>query len=61
MNVDRSNTDHLSEVRNNTHRILVRKPAGKGQLERLSLKWEDAIKVGLKEIGLESVDWIHLV
>jgi hypothetical protein len=27
--VDRSNTDHLSEVRKNTHRILVGKPAGK--------------------------------
>jgi hypothetical protein len=47
MNVDRSNPDHLSEVRKNTHSILVRKPAGKGQLD----EWEYNIQVGSKETG----------
>jgi hypothetical protein len=51
MNVDRSNPDHLSEVRKNTHSILVAKPEGKGQLEKLRHEWEYTIKVGLKETG----------
>jgi hypothetical protein len=34
---------------------LVRKPEGKRQFER----W-DNFKMGLREIGLEGVDWIHL-
>jgi hypothetical protein len=49
MNVDRSNTDHLSKVRKNTHSILVGKPAGKEQLEKLNYKWGYTIKVGFKE------------
>jgi hypothetical protein len=28
---------------------------------RLRCRWEDNIKMYLKEIGLESVDWIHLI
>ena len=31
------------------------------QLRRLRLGWEDNIKMGLKEIGWEEVDWINLV
>ena len=49
MNVDRSNTDHLLEVRQNTHSISVGKPAGKEQLEKLNHKWEYTIEVGFKE------------
>ena len=51
MNVDRSNTDHLSEVSKNTHSILVGKPEGKEQLEKLRHKWECTVKVSLKDTG----------
>jgi hypothetical protein len=51
MTVERSSTDHLSEVRKNTNSILAGKPAGKGQLEKLRNKWEYTIKVGFKETG----------
>jgi hypothetical protein len=36
--------------------ILVGKPEGKRPLCR----WEDNIKMDLKETGLEGVDWIHM-
>jgi hypothetical protein len=32
-------------------RVLVGKPEGKRQLERLGLKWEDNIKMNLQEVG----------
>jgi hypothetical protein len=34
----------------NTHRILVGKPEGKRPLGRLTHKWEDNIKMDLREI-----------
>jgi hypothetical protein len=38
----------------------LRKTDGKKSLERPRHKWEDGIKIALKEIGLEGVDWIYL-
>jgi hypothetical protein len=43
-----------------SYRVLVGKPEGKGQLGMPGRRWEYDIKMGLKEIGLESVDWIAL-
>jgi CRISPR/Cas system-associated protein Cas7 (RAMP superfamily) len=43
----------------NTYEILVRRPKGKQLLGRPRRRWED-IKMDLREIGLEVVDWIHL-
>jgi hypothetical protein len=43
-----------------SYRILVGKPERKGPLRRHWCGWEDNIKIYLREIGLEGVDWIHL-
>jgi hypothetical protein len=39
---------------------LVGKPEGKRPLGRPRRRWEDNIRMDLKEIAWESVDWIHL-
>jgi hypothetical protein len=36
------------------------KPEGKKQLGIPRHDWEDNIRIDLREIGSESVDWIHL-
>jgi hypothetical protein len=41
--------------------ILSRKPEGKRPHGRSSYRWEDMIKVDLKQKGYESVDWNILV
>jgi hypothetical protein len=40
--------------------ILVRRTEGKRPLGRPRRRWEDIIKMDLKEIGFGDVDWIHL-
>jgi hypothetical protein len=40
--------------------ILVGRPEGKRPLERPRRRWEDNIKMDLREIGFVDVDWIHL-
>jgi hypothetical protein len=42
----------------NAYRILVGKPEGKRPLGRPRCKWVDNIKLGLREIGWDGVDWI---
>jgi hypothetical protein len=44
----------------NVCRVLVGKPKGKRPLERPRRRWEDGIKMDLREIGWEGVEWIHL-
>jgi hypothetical protein len=44
----------------NVYRVLVGKPEGKRQLERPRPRWEDGIKMDLREIGWGGVEWIHL-
>jgi hypothetical protein len=39
---------------------LVGKPEGKRLLGTLGRRWEDNIRMGLREIGWEVVDWMHL-
>jgi hypothetical protein len=46
----------MGEVRKNS----VGKPEGKRRLERFWRRWEDNIKMDLKDIGCDDVDWIHL-
>jgi hypothetical protein len=36
------------------------KPEGKGLLGRPRKRWEDNIRMGLREIGWEVLDWIDL-
>jgi hypothetical protein len=44
----------------NVYRVLVGKPEGKRPLGRPRRRWEDGIKMDLREIGLGGVKWIHL-
>jgi hypothetical protein len=44
----------------NVYGILVGKPEGKRPLGRPRSRWDDNIKKDLREIGYESVDWMHL-
>jgi len=40
--------------------VLVGKPGEKRPLGRPKLRWEDNIKMGLKEVGYRVMDWIQL-
>jgi hypothetical protein len=40
--------------------MLVGKPEGNRPLVRSRRRWEDNIKIDLREIGLEGVDWTYL-
>jgi hypothetical protein len=43
------------------YRVLVRTPEGKRLLERPWRRWEDGIKMSLRDIGWGGgVEWIHL-
>jgi hypothetical protein len=44
----------------NAYRILVGKPEGKRPLARPRNSWVDNIKMGLREMGWDGVDWIEL-
>jgi len=44
----------------NAYKILVGKPEGKRPFRRSRHRWEDNIRMDLKEIGWEVVDCIHL-
>jgi hypothetical protein len=44
----------------NAYRILVGKPEGKRPLGRPRLKWEDNIRMDLREIRWGGMDWIDL-
>ena len=41
-------------------RVLVGKPEGKRTLGRPRRRWEDNIKMDLREVGCDSRDWITL-
>jgi hypothetical protein len=42
------------------YRVLVGRPEGKRRLGRPRCRWEDNIKLGLREIGIDEVNWIQL-
>jgi hypothetical protein len=42
------------------YKVLVGKPEGKRPLGRLRCRWEDGIRMDVREIGLGGVDWIRL-
>jgi hypothetical protein len=44
----------------NAYRILVRKPEGKRPLGRPRRRWVHSIKIDLKEIEWDGMDWIDL-
>jgi hypothetical protein len=41
-------------------KVLVVKPGGKRPLGKSRRRWEDGIRMDLREIGWGSVDWIRL-
>jgi hypothetical protein len=45
----------------NTYRTLNRKAEGKRAFRRHRHRWEENIRMNCREIGWESVDWIHLI
>jgi hypothetical protein len=44
----------------NAYRILVGMPEGKTPLGRPRRRWVDNIKIDLREIGWDGMDWIDL-
>jgi hypothetical protein len=44
----------------NAYRILVGKHEGKRPFGRSRHRWEDNIRVDIKETGWEGKNWIHL-
>jgi hypothetical protein len=45
-------------VRRGVYRVLVEKPEGKKPLGRCRFKWEDNIKMNLREVGCGGMNWI---
>jgi hypothetical protein len=50
---------HLGGMRN-AYKILAGKPEGKRPLERYGRRWEVNIRMNLRVIDWESMDWIHV-
>jgi len=48
------------EEMTNALNILAGKSEGKRPLGRLRQRWEDNIRIDLKETGWEGVEWMHL-
>ena len=48
------------EQSRNGYRVLVGKPESKRSLGRPRRRWEDNIKMDLREVGCDPRDWITL-
>ncbi|KAJ4445945.1 hypothetical protein ANN_12631 [Periplaneta americana] len=44
----------------NSYRVIVGRPEGKSPLRRPRRRWEDNIKMDLREVGYDGRDWINL-
>jgi hypothetical protein len=44
----------------NAYNVFVRKPEMSGSRRRPGHRWDDIIRMDLREIGWEVVDWNHL-
>jgi hypothetical protein len=55
-------TGHVArmEEERSVYRVLVVKPEGKRSLSRPRRRWEDNIKMDLREIGIDGENWIRL-
>jgi hypothetical protein len=53
---------HVARMREegNVYRVLMGKPEGKRPLARSRRRWEDGIRMNLREIGWGTLDWIQL-
>jgi hypothetical protein len=43
------------------YKISIEKPEGKRPLGRSKHRWEDNTKMGLRDIGMDVINWIHVV
>jgi hypothetical protein len=43
------------------YRVLVKRPKGKRPLGRPRHRWEDNIKMDLRELGIDGVNWVWIV
>ena len=50
---------HMEQSRN-SYRVLEGKPEGRRPLGRQRHRWEDNIKMDLREVGCDPGDWINL-
>jgi hypothetical protein len=46
--------------RRDVYRVLVGRPEGKRPLGRHRRRWEDNMKMDLREIGIAEANWIQL-
>jgi hypothetical protein len=44
----------------NSYKILVREPEGKSPLGKPRRRWVDNIRMDLRKIGWDGVDWIEM-
>jgi hypothetical protein len=53
---------HVARMRagRGVYMVLVWRPEGKRPLRRPKRRWEDNIKMDLREIGIDGVNWIRL-
>jgi hypothetical protein len=51
---------NMNEDKRNTYRILVGKPDGKRPLGRPRHRWEDYVRMDLRDTGWGGMDWIDL-
>jgi hypothetical protein len=49
----------MGEVRG-VYRVLIGRPEGKRLLGRPRYRWEDNIKLDLRETGIDGANWIQL-
>jgi hypothetical protein len=42
------------------YRVLIGRPEGKRPLGRPRCRWEDSIKLDLRETGIDGANWIRL-
>ena len=50
----------MGEGKGGVHRVLISKPEGKRPLGRPRRRWEDNIKMDLREVGGGGGDWMEL-
>jgi hypothetical protein len=47
--------------RSGAYRVLVGRPEGKRPLGRPRHRWENNVKMDLKDVGWEGMDWIDII
>jgi hypothetical protein len=47
-------------VQRKVYKVMVGQPEGRRPLGRPRCRWEDGVRMDLREIGLGDVDWIRL-